>query len=182
MWNVNLFAAKHDCISVVGRRTALNRFHYITDRQSSAIMSTLNAVLAWRDAKCRPSFRRNVWKIKVKFNDWIKSSNRWSRLGCDSRKKRHHSRTEEKWELSGWVIITKGDGDDCGRQQPAGGLTDQVDWLGLRVGGHLEPGELSKRIWPSWQHHKNCRGIIIIIIFIPQVSSYIRIKIKTCRT
>jgi len=130
MWNVNLFASKHDCISVVGRRTALNRFHYITDRQSSAIMSTLNAVLAWQDAKCRPSFRRNVWKIKVKFNDWIKSSNRWSRLGCDSRKKRHHSRTEEKWvsELSGWVIITKGDGDVDGSSLPADSQTKSIGW------------------------------------------------------
>ena len=42
-----------------------------------------------------------------------------------------------------------------------GGLTAQVDWLGLRVGGHLalslhssyEPGELSQ-----WQHHKYRRS------------------------
>jgi len=48
------------------------------------------------------------------------------------------------------------DADDS-TQQPTGGLTAQVDWLGLRVGGHpalslhssSEPGELSKRLWLS---------------------------------
>ena len=57
---------------------------------------------------------------------------------------------------------------------PTGGLTAQVDWLGLRVGGHLalslhssyEPGELSQWRYAMWQHHKYRRGIIIIIIII----------------
>jgi len=42
--------------------------------------------------------------------------------------------------------------------------TAQVDWLCLRVGGHLvhSSSELSKQLWPSRQHHKNCRGIVII--------------------
>jgi len=47
-----------------------------------------------------------------------------------------------------------GDGG-CGQQLPIfGGLTDQVDWLDLTVGGHPalslhssnEPGELSQRL------------------------------------
>jgi len=64
----------------------------------------------------------------------------------------------------------------CGWQQPTGGVTAQVSWLGLRVGGLMELSVHSsnercelglwKRPWPSWQHHKNCRGIIIITITI----------------
>ena len=42
----------------------------------------------------------------------------------------------------------------------------QVNWLGLRVGGHPalslhssnEPCELSQGLWSWWQHHKHCRG------------------------
>ena len=46
------------------------------------------------------------------------------------------------------------------------GLTAQVGWLGLRVGGHPalsqyssdEPGKLSQWLWSWWQHHKHCHG------------------------
>ena len=60
----------------------------------------------------------------------------------------------------GWVITTNADGV-CGRQQPTGGLTAQVSWLVLRVGGRLaltlhslnELGELLQ--WLSkWQQHQ----------------------------
>jgi len=48
------------------------------------------------------------------------------------------------------------DTDGSSLLEVGGGLTAQVDWLGLRVGSHLvfslhssnEPGELSKRLWP----------------------------------
>jgi len=48
------------------------------------------------------------------------------------------------------------------------GLTAQVGWLGLRVGGHpelslhssVEPGELLQWPWSWGQHHKHCRWII----------------------
>ena len=63
----------------------------------------------------------------------------------------------------------------CGWQHPTGRLTAQVDWLGVRAGGHQalhlhsssEPGELSKWLWPSRQHCKDCQVIIIIIISTP---------------
>jgi len=41
-----------------------------------------------------------------------------------------------EFQLSGWVIIINGDGG-CRLYQPTGGLTAQVWWLGLRVGGCL---------------------------------------------
>ena len=45
-------------------------------------------------------------------------------------------------------------------------LTAQVDWVGLRVGGHSalslrssnEPRELSQWLWSWWHHHKHCHG------------------------
>jgi len=53
-----------------------------------------------------------------------------------------------------------------------GGLTAQVGWLGLRVGGHPalslhssnEPGELSQWPWSRWQHHKHCRWLLLLWI------------------
>ena len=77
-----------------------------------------------------------------------------------------------KW-VSACRLSNNNNGDGgCGRQQRTGGLTVQVDWLGLRVGDHPalslyssdEPGELSQRLRSWWQHHKNWRGIIIIIV------------------
>jgi len=44
--------------------------------------------------------------------------------------------TVNEYRLSGWVIIINCHGG-CRRQQPTGGLTAQVRWLGLRVDGHL---------------------------------------------
>ena len=44
-----------------------------------------------------------------------------------------------EYQLSGWLIIINGDGG-CRRLQPkTGGLTAQVRWLGLRVGGCSAP-------------------------------------------
>ena len=74
-------------------------------------------------------------------------------------------------QLFDWIITNGNDG--CEWQQPTGRLTAQVDWLGVRVGIHhalslhssSELSELSKWLWPSWQHHKHCQGIIIINIW-----------------
>jgi len=55
----------------------------------------------------------------------------------------------------------------CGWQQPTGGPTAQVGWLDLRDGGALslhsssEPSELTKRLWPSWHHHKNVEILLL---------------------
>jgi len=54
----------------------------------------------------------------------------------------------------------------------SGGLTAQVDWLGLSIGRHPalslhssdEPGELSQWLWSWWQHHFVMDVIIIIVI------------------
>ena len=59
-----------------------------------------------------------------------------------------------------------------------GGLTAQVDWLGLRVGGHLalslhssyDQANSRNGVTLWWQYHKYRRGIIIIIIIIIAVS------------
>ena len=66
--------------------------------------------------------------------------------------------------------IQNGDGG-CGWQQPTGGLTTQVVWLSLRVGGCGHPAlslhtsndlkKLSQWLWPSRDHNKHRRGIII---------------------
>ena len=57
-------------------------------------------------------------------------------------------------------------GDDaCGWQQPTAGLTGQVGWLGLRVGGRLvlslhssnEPGEFLQ--WP--RHDDGTVNIVV---------------------
>ena len=69
--------------------------------------------------------------------------------------------------VSAYRLSTNNSGDGgCGWQQPTGGLTAQVDWLGLRVGGHPalslhssdEPSELSQWLYSWWQHRKHCRG------------------------
>ena len=68
-----------------------------------------------------------------------------------------------------------------------GRLTAQVNWLGLRVGGHPalslyslnKTGELSERLRPSWQHHKNCPGIIITHIIVVVIIHFVTMT-KTC--
>jgi len=72
-----------------------------------------------------------------------------------------------KW-VSAYELSNNNNGDgECGWYMPIfGRLTAQVDWLGLRVGGHPalslhssnEPGELSHWLWSWRQHHKHCRG------------------------
>jgi len=44
--------------------------------------------------------------------------------------------------VASFFLVINGDGG-CGEWQPyTGGLTAQVDWLGLRVGGHLAPNHI----------------------------------------
>ena len=54
-----------------------------------------------------------------------------------------------EYQLSGWVIIINGDGG-CRQQQPTGGLTAQVRWLGLRVGGRLALFSSTFIRWTEW--------------------------------
>ena len=77
-----------------------------------------------------------------------------------------------RW-VSAYELSNNSNGDGgCGRQLPVfGGLTAQVDWLGLSVGGHPalslhssnEPGELSQWLWSWWQHHEHCRRIYRVL-------------------
>jgi len=72
-----------------------------------------------------------------------------------------------KWRWWMWMV-----------QPFIGGLTVQVGWLGLRVGGHPalslhssnEPGELSQWPWSWGQHYKRCRWIIIITAHLVVIS------------
>jgi len=55
--------------------------------------------------------------------------------------------------------------------QHTGGLTAQVDWLGLKVGGQLalpcirQMNRVNSRSLSRRQHYKHRPGIIIIIFF-----------------
>jgi len=72
-----------------------------------------------------------------------------------------------------------------GWQQPTGGLTAQIDWLGLRVGGHLapslhssnEPGELLKWLWPSWQY--KMLGVLSLLHLTNQISLTTRLSVMS---
>ena len=84
-----------------------------------------------------------------------------------------------KW-VSAYGLSNNNNGDGaCGWQQPIfGEITVQVNWLGRRVGGQpalslQHSPELSQWLWSWWQHHKHCRGSLLLgllLLLLPERS------------